>query len=84
MFYIYRSTTDKLSDALNSIVEAGDTVVQPVHTGGRDWVVVCRKGAEFAEAIHEQVAELRDAQDERKKYADLARSVAQGMARGSR
>lgn len=46
MFYIYRSTTDKLSGHLTAIVEAGDTIVQPTYIGGRDWIIVCRRGPE--------------------------------------
>lgn len=45
MYYTYRCTTEKLADAMNSIVAAGDTIVESVHTGGRDWVLICRKGA---------------------------------------
>jgi hypothetical protein len=44
MFYIYRCTTQQLEQSLNNVVESGDTVVQPVHVGGRDWVLICRKG----------------------------------------
>lgn len=45
MYYIFRCTTDKLSDSLNRITEAGDHITEVVHTGGRDWVIVCRKGS---------------------------------------
>jgi hypothetical protein len=45
MYYIYRTTTDKLADSLNRITEAGDYITDTVHIGGRDWVIVCRKGA---------------------------------------
>lgn len=79
MFYIYRCTTQQLEQSLNNVVESGDTVVQPVHVGGRDWVLICRKGVaaadSFAEAIQEQTDELRAAQADRrvhlKKAADL-------------
>lgn len=46
MFYIYRCTTDKLADAMTSVIEAGDSIIQPAHVGGRDWVLICRKGGE--------------------------------------
>ncbi len=44
MFYVYRCTSDKLEHHLNRVVEAGDQVVWPVFTGGRDWLLVCRRG----------------------------------------
>lgn len=43
-FYVYRTTTEKLADALDRITDAGDTVREPVHVGGRDWVLICLKG----------------------------------------
>lgn len=46
MFYVYRCTTDKLSDSLTRITEAGDTILWPVWVGGRDWIVICRKSAD--------------------------------------
>lgn len=46
MFYLYRCTTDKLAESLNTITQSGDSPVWPVHTGGRDWVIVCRKGSD--------------------------------------
>lgn len=49
-YYIYRTTTDKVADSLNHITESGDSVVQSVHTGGRDWVLICTKSA-AAEAV---------------------------------
>lgn len=43
--YLFRSTTDKLAEHLNHIEESGDVAyVPPTFTGGRDWVIVCRKG----------------------------------------
>jgi hypothetical protein len=45
MYYVYRTTTDKLSDALTSIGEAGDVIVQPTWMGGRDWLIICRKAS---------------------------------------
>jgi hypothetical protein len=44
MFYTYKTTTEKLPDALQHIVESGDEIVLPQFVGGRDWIVVCRKG----------------------------------------
>lgn len=41
--YLYRCTTDKLTMHIARIEEAGDLVEWPVFTGGRDWVLVCRK-----------------------------------------
>lgn len=46
MYYVYRCTTQQLEEHLNRIVSSGDEVVQPVHVGGRDWVIVCRRGGE--------------------------------------
>lgn len=44
MHYVYRSTTDKLGDALDRIIAAGDEVPwPPVYAGGRDWFIICRK-----------------------------------------
>ncbi len=44
MHYLYRCTTDKLAEGLDRIVESGDLIQQVVHTGGRDWVIVTRRG----------------------------------------
>lgn len=46
MFYVYRSTTDKLEQHLNNITESGDVIVGTHHVGGRDWVLICRQGGE--------------------------------------
>lgn len=46
MFYLYRTTTDKLEQHLNDIVAAGDTVFAAQFTGGRDWVIIGRRGGE--------------------------------------
>lgn len=43
MFYIFRSTTEKLAQHLNQITGDGDQVFATHHTGGRDWIIVCRK-----------------------------------------
>jgi hypothetical protein len=45
VYYTYRCTTEKLADSLNRITESGDFVADIFHVGGRDWVLVCRKGA---------------------------------------
>lgn len=47
MFYVYRSTTDKLGHHLNSVVEAGDSVFSVHFQGGRDWLLVCRAGSKI-------------------------------------
>lgn len=44
MYYLFRSTTAKLCDHLQHIAESGDTVVWPAFVGGRDWLLICRKG----------------------------------------
>lgn len=41
--YKYRCTSDKLDAALEHIHESGDTLLQAVFTGGRDWVLICLK-----------------------------------------
>lgn len=41
--YLYRCTTDKLTMHIARIEEAGDRVEWPEFTGGRDWILVCRK-----------------------------------------
>jgi hypothetical protein len=44
MYYVYRSTTDKLNEAFQRIEEAGDKpAALPVFTGGRDWVIFVEK-----------------------------------------
>lgn len=43
MFYLYRTTTEKLAEALDKIEASGDTIVKPEHVGGRDWIVICRR-----------------------------------------
>lgn len=45
MHYIFRTTTDQLAASLDRIVEAGDQVLWPVFTGGRDWTLICQKAA---------------------------------------
>lgn len=43
MFYLFRTTTAKLCDHLQHIIESGDTPVWPVFIGAREWVIICRK-----------------------------------------
>ena len=38
--YAYKSTTDKLNDAFQHIESSGDRVLDWIHMGGRDWVVI--------------------------------------------
>jgi hypothetical protein len=46
MHYTYRTTTEKLGAALDKILGDGDQVLWPVFVGGRDWILLCRKGSE--------------------------------------
>lgn len=41
--YFYRCTEQQLGDALERIHESGDTLLQAVYKGGRDWVLICLK-----------------------------------------
>lgn len=41
--YFFRCTEDKLGHHLDRIAQAGDTLVQAVYKGGRDWVLFCKK-----------------------------------------
>lgn len=44
-FYLFRSTTARLTEHLQHIEESGDTVVGVAFMGGeKHWVIVCRKG----------------------------------------
>ena len=43
MHYTYRTTEDKLPDHLDRIADAGDTVLQIVYKGGRDYLVIARR-----------------------------------------
>jgi hypothetical protein len=45
VYYIFRCTTDKLADALNNIEASGDSVSWVNHLGGRDWLIIARKGS---------------------------------------
>lgn len=62
MHYLYRSTTDKLGEQLDSIVEAGDQVLSTHFVGGRDWVVICRRGpvANLDREVHEHIERLAE------------------------
>lgn len=42
--YTYRTTADKLHQHADEIAEAGDTVVTAQCVGGRDWMILARKG----------------------------------------
>lgn len=44
MHYVFRTTTDKLPRALDQVTSAGDQVLWPIFVGGRDWLLICRKG----------------------------------------
>lgn len=48
--YVYRSTTDKLQNALDSITNAGDTIASVHHVGGRDWVIIAIRDAALTQA----------------------------------
>ena len=49
--YPYRTTYDKLTAHVARIEAEGDSVVQYVFVGGRDWVLLCREGARTREAV---------------------------------
>lgn len=42
--HVYRTTTDKLAEAMDDIVADGGTILQAAFAGGRDWVVLWCKG----------------------------------------
>lgn len=60
MYYIFRSTTDKVAEHMNHIEESGDTIIAPTFTGGRDWVIVCRKGQERRDLTPAEARVIRD------------------------
>lgn len=73
--YVFRSTTEKLPEHVQHIRESGDTIIgDPTFVGGRDWVLLCRKGEptvcdlsrdEFVAAVAEGVKRgTRDAERE--------------------
>lgn len=41
--YFYRCTEQQLNDALEHIYSSGDTLLQAVFKGGRDWVLICKR-----------------------------------------
>jgi hypothetical protein len=44
-FYLFRSTTDRLTGHLEHIEESGDTVLGMAFLGGeKHWIIVCRRG----------------------------------------
>lgn len=70
--YPYRTTLEKWMDgtAERRITEAGDTVISAHCFVGRDWILVCRKGAE------QTVAEMTGS-ELRASVADLTETFAQ-------
>jgi hypothetical protein len=44
-FYLFRSTTDRLTGHLEHIEESGDTVLGMQFVGEKHWIIVCRRGA---------------------------------------
>lgn len=61
MFYVYRSTTDKLNEALQRIAEAGDEAQMPLYwLGGRDWLIAVRKASVRDKLAEDPVPDLRD------------------------
>lgn len=49
--YFYRCTEQQLGDALDRIHESGDTLLQAVYKGGRDWVLICRKAVTESDTL---------------------------------
>jgi hypothetical protein len=44
-FYLFRSTTDRITGHLEHIEESGDTVLGMAFLGGeKHWIIVCRRG----------------------------------------
>ena len=41
-FKVVKTTGDSLATELQNLVDDGYTDVQPVHVGGRDWVIIGR------------------------------------------
>lgn len=74
MFYPYRTTTDKLEESQRSVRESGDQVLAVHFQGGRDWILVCRKGS------CEPVLEM----DARRLKALIADAVEAGVRRANR
>lgn len=44
--YFFRCTEQQLGDSLAKIHESGDTLLQAVFKGGRDWILICQKAAD--------------------------------------
>lgn len=42
-YYLFRTTTAKLCEHIQHIIESGDQVMWPVFIGAREWVIVCQK-----------------------------------------
>lgn len=58
--YDFRATTEKLAQHIDDIVESGDTILQAAHVGGRDWVLLCRKGSLTPKVADLSAEELED------------------------
>lgn len=82
-FYVFRTTTEKMSEHHQHILDSGDSVVtEPHFVGGRDWLLLCRKGGPAVElgaalgtvavALNRLTAKLESFE----KLADRARSGA--------
>lgn len=72
--YIFRSTLDKLPEHIQHITESGDTVVgDPTFVGGRDWVLLCRKGGPRVADLTPDELELL-----------ISKAVAKGLTMGDR
>jgi hypothetical protein len=71
--YLYRCTEDKLEQHLASIAEAGDIVEHVIFKGGRDYVLVCRRGQErpvTVALVAESIDAVADAIHERFRVAE--------------
>ncbi len=87
--YLYRSTEDKLEEHLPRIAEAGDTVEHIIFKGGRDYVLVVRRGADDTaptvrlddDTVHRLAAAVRDLDRRVDRVRDAAR---QGARQGQR
>lgn len=42
--YLYRTTTDKLPEAIDRIESSGDQVLERTNVHERHWALLCRKG----------------------------------------
>lgn len=75
--YFYRCTEQQLNDALQAIVESGDTLIQAVFKGGRDWVLICRKASIASDPYAKMLDDLG-----RRLSLVLTEAVAAGQAKG--